>query len=106
MLAQTIILPYSNYLNDITMTTTVNMPSRQTIILVGLVGCFLTSVAGVTGAMLISGWQASGGGLEWLKRLALGYPCACLVVLGVFPVLVPRLTQRLEAKRVARRHND
>jgi hypothetical protein len=93
-------------LNDITMTTTVNMPSRQTIILVGLVGCFLTSVAGVTGAMLISGWQASGGGLEWLKRLALGYPCACLVVLGVFPVLVPRLTQRLEAKRVARRHND
>ena len=33
------------------MTTAVNMPSRQTIILVGLEGCFLTSVAGVTGAM-------------------------------------------------------
>lgn len=81
------------------MTTAVNMPSRQTIILVGLVGCFLTSVAGVTGAMLIAGWQVSGGGLEWAKRLALGYPCACLVVLGVFPVLVPRLTQRLESKR-------
>jgi hypothetical protein len=84
------------------MTTTVNMPSRQTIILVGLVGCFLTSVAGVTGAMLISGWQASGGGLEWVKRLALGYPCACLVVLAVFPVLVPWLTQHLEAKKFVR----
>jgi hypothetical protein len=84
------------------MNTSLNMPSRQTIILVGLVGCFLTSVAGVTGAMLISGWQGSGGGLEWAKRLALGYPCACLVVLAVFPVLVPRLTQRLESKRVAR----
>jgi hypothetical protein len=41
----------------------------------------------------------SGGWLEWSKRLALGYPCACLVVLLIFPLLVPRLTQRLEANR-------
>ena len=75
------------------------MPSRKTIILVGLVGCFLTSVAGVTGAMLISGWHEAGGGIEWAKRLALGYPCACLVVVGIFPVLVPVLTQRLESNQ-------
>jgi len=69
--------------------------------MVGLIGCLMTSVAGVTGSMLISGWVACGGGLEWAKRLALGYPCACLVVLCVFPVLVPRLTQRFEAHQVA-----
>ena len=80
------------------MTTSLNLPSRKTIILVGLVGCFLTSVAGVTGSMLISGWHESGGGLESAKRLALGYPCACLVI---FPVLVPRLTQRLGSIRAA-----
>ena len=81
------------------MTTDLKMPSRRTIVLVGLVGCFLTSLSGVTGAMLISGWHESGGGPEWAKRLALGYPCACLVVLVLFPVLVPKLTQRLEAHR-------
>jgi hypothetical protein len=81
------------------MTISTNMPSRKTIILVGLVGCFLTSVAGVTGSMLISGWVNSGGWLEWSKRLALGYPCACFVVLGIFPVLVPWLTQRLEGPK-------
>ena len=83
------------------MTPTFNVPSRRTIILVGLVGCLLTSVAGVTGAMLIAGWHESGGGPEWAKRLAFGYPCACLVVMGVFPLLVPRLTQRLEASALA-----
>jgi hypothetical protein len=59
----------------------------------------MTSVAGVTGSMLISGWWSSGGWLEWSKRLVLGYPCASLVVLGIFPVLVPRLTQHLEKNR-------
>ena len=73
-----------------------NMPSTRTVILVGFVGCFLTSLAGVTGAMCLSGWQASGGGAEWVRRLAIGYPCACLVVLSVFPILVPRLTQYFE----------
>ena len=61
--------------------------------LAGLVGCFLTAVAGVTGSMLIFVWVNSDGWLEWLKRLALGYLCACLAVLGIFPVLVPWLTQ-------------
>ena len=84
------------------MTTSLNMPSRKTIILVGLVGCFLTSVAGVTGAMLISGWYESGGLVEWANRLALGYPCACLVVVSIFPVLVPGLTQRLESNQGAK----
>ena len=78
------------------MTAESNMPSRKTIILVGLVGCFLTSLAGVTGSMLITGWTISGGGLEWVKRLTLSYPCSCLMVFLVFPILVPRLTRYFE----------
>lgn len=81
------------------MTTSLTVPTRKTIIMVGLVGCFLTSVAGVTGSMVLSGWSASGGWMEWGRRLTLGYPCACLVVLTVFPVLVPRMTQWLERPR-------
>ncbi len=81
------------------MTTAVPTPSHKTIVLVGLVGCFLTSIAGITGAMLLSGWQASGGWSEWSHRLALGYPCSCLVVLSLFPVLVPRLNQFFERTR-------
>ena len=87
------------------MTTALTMPSRKTIILVGLFGCLLTSMAGVTGCMLINGWAVSGGWLEWTKRLAWGYPCACLVVVGVFPFMVPRLTIRLEAAFHADRIN-
>ena len=49
--------------------------------------------------MLISGWAMSGGWPEWSHRLVLGYPCACSVVLGLFPFLVPWLTRRLEATR-------
>lgn len=83
----------------ITMDRTIAVPSKKTIILVGLGGCFLTSLAGVSGVMLMAGWEASGGWVEWAKRLGVGYPCACLVVLSVFPYLVPRLTAYLEAKR-------
>ncbi len=78
------------------MANAMNTPSTKTIILVGLLGCFLTSVAGVSGSMLISYWGASGGWLEWIKRLGLGYPCACLVVLSVFPRMVPKMTRFLE----------
>ena len=78
------------------MTNSLTTPSTKTIILVGLLGCFLTSVAGVTGSMLISGWDISGGWPEWSKRLGLGYPCASLVVLLVFPLLVPKMTRFLE----------
>lgn len=80
------------------MANSLNLPSTKTIILVGLLGCFLTSVAGVSGSMLISGWDISGGWAEWLKRLGLGYPCACLVVLSVFPRMVPKMTRVLEDK--------
>jgi hypothetical protein len=78
------------------MANSLNTPSTKTIILVGLLGCFLTSVAGVSGSMLISGWDTSGGWSEWIKRLGLGYPCACLVVLSVFPRMVPKMTRFFE----------
>jgi hypothetical protein len=42
------------------MTTSVHLPSKKTIIGVALMGCLLTSLAGVTAAMLISGWNESG----------------------------------------------
>ena len=80
------------------MPNSLNTPSTKTILLVGLVGCFLTSVAGVSGYMLISGWNTSGGWSEWIKRLGLGYPCACLVVLSLFPRLVPNMTRFLEGQ--------
>jgi len=80
------------------MANSLNLPSTKTIILVGLLGCLLTSVAGVSGSMLISGWDMAGGWPEWIKRLGLGYPCACLVVLSVFPRLVPKMTRFLEAR--------
>lgn len=80
------------------MTNSQNIPSTKTIILVGLLGCFLTSVAGVSGSMLMSGWDMSGGWSEWIKRLGLGYPCACLVVLTVFPRMVPKMTRFLEGQ--------
>lgn len=78
------------------MANSLTTPSIKTIILVGLSGCFLTSLAGVSGSMLISGWDISGGWSEWIKRLGLGYPCACLVVLSVFPHMVPKMTRFLE----------
>ena len=81
-----------------TMANALSVPSTKTIILVGLAGCLLTSVAGVSGAMLMSGWELSGGWSEWARRLGLGYPCACLVVLLVFPRLVPKMTRFLEQR--------
>ena len=80
------------------MANTLNTPSNKTIILVGLFGCFLTSVAGVSGSMLMSGWDTAGGWSEWMKRLGFGYPCACLVVLTVFPRMVPKMTLFLEGQ--------
>ncbi len=81
------------------MPNSIDGPSIKTIILVGFAGCFLTSLAGVSGSMLISGWEISGGWSEWIKRLGLGYPCACLVVLLVFPIMVPKMTRLLESQR-------
>lgn len=56
------------------MTTTPNLPSRKTIILVGLVGTFLTSLAGITGSMLLAGWEASGLGPNGRAGLCAAIP--------------------------------
>jgi len=62
------------------------------IICVGLIGCFLTSVTGVTAVMLVRGWTDQGGWLEWAQRIAIGYPASTLIVFTVFPWMVPKLT--------------
>lgn len=63
------------------------------IICVGLIGCFLTSVTGVTAVMLLRGWSGQGGWLEWAKRIGIGYPASTLIVFLVFPWMVPKLTK-------------
>ena len=63
------------------------------IICVGLIGCFLTSVTGVTTVMLFHGWTEQGGWAEWAKRIAIGYPASTAIVFLVFPWMVPRLTK-------------
>jgi hypothetical protein len=66
------------------------------IVLVGLMGCFLTSVAGVSGLMIYNGWQSQGGWSEWAFRLSIGYPCSCIVVLLVFPWFIPKASHWIE----------
>jgi hypothetical protein len=68
------------------------------IIIVGLVGCFLTSLTGSTAVMLAKGWNNQGGLTELLYRLSIGYPAACIVVFLVFPYLIPKLTVALDKK--------
>lgn len=68
------------------------------IILVGLVGCFLTSLTGSIAIMMNKGWEAQGGFPELLHRLSIGYPASCFIVFFVFPVIVPKLTQLLDQK--------
>ena len=68
------------------------------IIIVGLVGCFLTSLTGSTAVMLAKGWNNQGGLAELLYRLSIGYPAACIVVFLVFPYLIPKLTVALDKK--------
>lgn len=63
------------------------------IICVGLIGCFLTSVTGVTAVMLFRGWSEQGGWGEWAKRIAIGYPASTTIVFLIFPWMVPRLTK-------------
>lgn len=64
------------------------------IVLVGLIGCLLTSMAGITAVMVTAGWAAQGGMREWLHRLCIAYPAASVVVVLVFPWLVPLLSER------------
>jgi hypothetical protein len=68
------------------------------IILVGLVGCFLTSLTGAIAVMVNKGWMAEGGWAELLNRLSVGYPASCLIVFFLFPVIVPKMTQLLDRK--------
>lgn len=68
------------------------------IILVGLVGCFLTSLTGSTAVMLAKGWDSQGGMPELIYRLCIGYPAASIVVFLVFPYLIPKLTGALDKK--------
>lgn len=68
------------------------------IIIVGLVGCFLTSLTGSTAVMLAKGWNNQGGLTELLYRLSIGYPAAYIVVFLVFPYLIPKLTVALDKK--------
>ena len=67
-----------------------------TVIVVGMLGCLLTSMAGIAAVMASYGWVVSGGWREWLHRLSIAYPAAAMVVLLVFPWLVPCLSQFID----------
>lgn len=67
--------------------------SAYPIICVGLIGCLLTSVTGVTAVMISRGWSEQGGWIEWAKRMAIGYPASTFIVFLIFPWMVPRLTK-------------
>lgn len=69
-----------------------------TVIVVGLMGCLLTSMAGIAAVMASYGWVASGGWREWLHRLSIAYPAASTVVLLVFPWLVPCLSRFIDGR--------
>lgn len=68
------------------------------IILIGFVGCFLTSLTGSIAVMLNKGWATQEGFPELLHRFSIGYPASCLVVFFVFPFMVPKITQLLGQK--------
>ncbi len=68
------------------------------IILIGLIGCFLTSLTGSIAVMLNKGWAAQGGFPELWQRFSIGYPASCLVVFFVFPAIVPKIAQFLDQK--------
>jgi len=71
--------------------------NKKTIVMVGLIGCLLTSMAGITGLMVLRGWSEQGGWQEWISRLMISYPFSCLVVLIVFPAMIPKLTLLLDS---------
>ena len=68
------------------------------IIIVGLAGCFMTSLAGVIAVMIFNNWSLQGGFSELLLRMSVGYPAASCIVVLVFPFLIPKLTNFLERK--------
>lgn len=64
-----------------------------TIVLAGLIGCLLTSMAGITAVMVSAGWSAQGGMREWLHRLCIAYPAASVVVVLAFRWLILLLSE-------------
>jgi hypothetical protein len=48
--------------------------------------------------MLVKGWTKEGGLVEFFYRLSVGYPASCVVVVIVFPLLIPILTKFIDAK--------
>ncbi len=41
--------------------------------------------------MIFNGWAVQGGWTEWVKRIAIAYSAASVVVFAVFPLLVSKL---------------
>lgn len=72
-----------------------NKQSR-TVILIGILGCFLTSTAGITAVMILDGWAISGGFSEFIRRFVIAYTFACLVVIAVFPWMIPFLMEKFK----------
>lgn len=68
------------------------------VILTGLVGCFLTSLTSTTAVMIVKGWDIQGGFPELINRLSVGYSSATMVVVFIFPFLIPKMTSLLEEK--------
>jgi hypothetical protein len=66
---------------------------KMIIIIVGLVGCLLTSLTGIAAVMISKNWSLQGGWSEFFLRLSISYPASCCVVVLIFPALVPRLTR-------------
>jgi len=64
-------------------------PSRHEVLIIGLVGSFLTCVAATAANLMFE--RMSGGALPFIGRVAVGYASAASVVMLVFPQLVPRL---------------
>ena len=72
--------------------------SKQSItfIIVGVLGCFLTSTTGIAAVMFFDGWNVSGGVYEFFRRLGIAYPSACITVVTVFPGLMPFLMKKFK----------
>lgn len=73
----------------------------KSIILTGMVGCFLTSVASISANMVFQGWESQGGWNQWLIRVVIGYSAALIIVVGLFPLIVPKLAEYFDKKLTA-----
>lgn len=69
------------------------------VVLPGLVGCFLTCVASVAAGLLAEGSTPASGWAVFIERLGVGYGAASLVVVLVFPLLMPALLRWFDGGR-------